>query len=489
MLINLLRQPIQAKISDSSDCLDWICEINDTYRDLKRGEIGADKSVQLKFALIFWRSKLLNKLIECPPKWVKRKPKDYVDILLQLRAYIPKHRHADLADVLGNENLLAMLMAGQGVRQGSDPHLARTAGPAADLKITANRSSPWTFSRWKERKEYSEYEFEGDGIHYRGVFFRPGDVLLSNVNLDGNGVYTSLSDIKNFSSHSAFVAILEDNDARFPAVIETYEKGVRAVPLNVFLGPRFSSYSEVYRCKRITSRNTELLNRAALKLIESVKGYNFDSEDQDREYMSCTSVGRFLLQDAGLEPVKTRSSITAHTIVKNLAKVGYTHCAFFAPVDYLLDNNNYCVGWVDNNQFTRLFARELVDRCFRDQFAKRELNPRKFPLMYRINLWGIRHIRRQSLIGKFIGLIEGFDHINLPKGPDELIAVVTLVESQLGKAIRDINTYVEEHVKHHDYFDLESVAADGRLRAMLEDKLSLPWLEASMTKPEENGLP
>jgi len=484
-LTNLLKQPIETKINDSSACLRWVREINDTYLGLERDKISADKIVQLKFAMILWRSALLDRLIECPPEWAKRRQEEYVEILIQLKTHIPKHRHAKLANLLNNKELFALLMAKQGIRRGNDSHITKTAGPTADLKISANRSSSWPFSRWKERKEYSKYEFEDDGVHYRGVFFRPGDVLLANVNLDGNGVYTSLSDPKGFSSHSAFLAILKDDGDRFPAVIETYEKGVRAVPLNVFLGPRFSSYIEVYRCKALSSRNSELINSSALNIIESVNGYNFDSEDKDRQYMSCTSVGRFLLQDAGLEPVKTKSSICVPTIVNNLKKVGYTYFSFFAPVDYLLDENFYCVGWVDNNQFTKLLARELVDRQFREQFSQRELNPSEFPLMCRINSWGIRHIRRQTPIGKLISLIEGFDHINLPKGPDELIAVITQVESQLGKAIKKIHTFVEEHVRHRAYFDLENVAADERIRATLEDNLKLAWLKASVTNPDK----
>ena len=71
-------------------------------------------------------------------------------------------------------------------------------------------------------------------MRYRGVEFTPGDVLLANVNLDGNGVYTTLSDPKSFSSHSAFFAVLKHDGRRFPVVVETYEKGLRPVPLSVF---------------------------------------------------------------------------------------------------------------------------------------------------------------------------------------------------------------------------------------------------------------
>jgi hypothetical protein len=347
--------------------------------------------------------------------------------------------------------------------------------------MVANRSSRWSFNRWKRLREFSEYQFEGDGVRYRGNWFRPGDVLLANVNLDGNGVYTSLSDPKNFSSHSAFVAILQDAGRSFPAVIETYEKGVRAVPLSVFLGPRFSAYVEVYRSRRMSSDHAKLVNASALAFTENVKGYNFDSEDSDRQYMSCTSVGRFLLQDAGLPPVPTKSSIGAPGIVRNLTKVGYTFFSFFAPVDYLLDEAMYCVGWIDNNQFSRLLTRELVDRKFREQFASRDLDPRKFPRMWRLNLWGIRHIRRQTLFGRLLAVATGFNHISLPKGPDELISVITLVESQLGKVIDRVHSPVEQRLTNEIFFDVERFADDPGVQAMLSENMNLPWLVSKFT--------
>ena len=398
-------------------------------------------------------------------------------------ACIPDENHTRLAEQLREEDLFARLMARQGIRLAEHPLGTNTAGPGVDLKITANRRSSWPFKRWKNLEEYGDYEFEGHGAHYRGVFFLPGDVLLSNVNLDGNGVFTALSDPQSFCSHSAFFAILRDHHKCLPAVIETYEKGVRAVPLNVFLGPRFSSYTEVYRHKGLSSQNFDLINSSALNLIDSVRGYNFDTEDKARSYMSCTSVGRFLLEDAGIEAVRTKSVINMPGIMNNLRRVDYESFSVLMPVDYLLDENFSCVGWVDNNQFMALLARELVQRHFRSLFAQRKLNPGKFPFMYTLNRWGVRQIRRQSLLGKLISLIEGFDHVSLPKGPDKLISVITLVEAQLGKATRKTRRFLDDHIQDDAEFDLESILADRNVRATLNRYVDLPWLQQRETAP------
>jgi hypothetical protein len=483
MLKDLLRQSTETMTTDPDGCLEWVRNINERYLNLERNRIAAEELVTLKFDMGFWRSRLLDTLLDRPPEWAKIKQAQYADVLLNLNVYIPDPNHAGLADRLRENDLFAQLMARQGIRLEKHPLETNTAGPGIDLKITANRRSSWSFNRWKNLKDYGSYEFEGHGAHYRGVFFLPGDVLLSNVNLDGNGVFTALSDPQGFCSHSAFFVILRDHHQRFPAVIETYEKGVRAVPLNVFLGPRFSSYTEVYRHEGLSSQHFDLINSSALNLMESVRGYNFDTEDKARSYMSCTSVGRFLLEDAGIEAVRTKSVIDTPTIMNNLRRVGYENFSIFVPVDYLLDENFSCVGWVDNNQFMALLARELVQRHFRHSFAQRKLDPDQFPFMYKLNRWGIRQIRRQTLFGKVISLIEGFDHVSLPKGPDKLISVITLVEAQLGKATRKTRRFLDDHLKDDAQFDLESVLADGKVRATLERYLDLPWLQQSGTAP------
>lgn len=483
MLKDLLRQSTEIMTADPDGCLEWVRNTNERYLKLERNRIAAEEIVTLKFDTGFWRSRLLGKLLDCPPGWAKIKQAHYVDVLLNLNVYIPDHYHAGLADQLSEKDLFARLMARHGIRLENDPLESNIAGPGVDLKITANRKSSWPFNRWKNLKEYGDYEFKGHGAHYRGVFFLPGDVLLSNVNLDGNGVFTALCDPQSFSSHSAFFAVLRDHHKRFPAVIETYEKGVRAVPLNVFLGPRFSSYTEVYRHKGLSSQHFDLINSSALNLIESVRGYNFDTEDKARSYISCTSLGRFLFEDAGIEAIRTKSAINTPGIMNNLRRVGFEHSSVFMPVDYLLDENFSCVGWVDNNQFMALLARELVQRHFRDSFAKRTLDPEKFPYLYKLNRWGVGQIRRQTWLGTVVSLIEGFDHLSLPKGPDKLISVITLVEAQLGKATRKTRRFLDDHLRDDAEFDLESVLADRKVRAILERYLALPWLQLRGTAP------
>ena len=96
--------------------------------------------------------------------------------------------------------------------------------------------------------------------------------------------------------------------------------------------------------------------------------------------------------------------------------------------------------------------------------------------MHRVNLWGINQIRRRTLGGRLLSLVEGFDHISLPKGPDPIIAMVTLAEAQIGGAIKRTRPFVREYLSRLDSFDLHQVTADAEVRRVVDSELKLAWL-------------
>ena len=478
LLSELLQRPVLGELRDAQTCLAWIQDINHAYGALERWRMQAEDVVDLKLRVIYWRSKLLRSLLHDKKGWVANNKGSLHEILSALNIYLPPFDKQQVGQLTG-ERELAELTAQQGEEVQGHPDLDALSGPGINLNIVANRSSHWTFAKWRQEKRFSRYRFEQGGVRYRGMLFLPGDVLLANVNLDGNGIYTSLSDPKSFSSHSAFFAALEHDGQRFPVVVETYEKGVRPVPLNVFLGPQFSSYVEIYRHNDFTPAHANKINQTAMEFMRNVRGYNFDSEDQDTTYMSCTAVGRFLHQQSGLKPAQTKSRIGHPNIQANLRKLDYTFFDFFAPVDFLLNDCFHYAGYVDNNQIDRLLARELIDRTFRQQFMERTLEPKQFPFPYSLNRWGIGQIRKQSVIGKLIGLAEGFDDQNLPKGPDSLMAVIKLVEKQIGKAIDNIRPDVKNALAACTYLDMKLLTSEDGIRRSIQQNLSFKWLPPS----------
>lgn len=475
-LDHLLHEPLEACLDSGEACLEHVRAIGRAYRQLQRARLGADRVLDLKFACLYWRRRLLSRLHHAPPVWLGADDNTFVDVIGALNTRLPDSLLARLAHRLP-PRAFHQLHALQGRPSGEFPDLDALAGPGVTLDIKANRSSPWPFSRWKRNPAFANYRFEGPGVRFRGMSFQPGDILLANVNIDGNGVYTTLSDPTRFASHAAVVAVLEDEDGRYPAVIETYEKGVRAVPLNVFLDGRFSAYVEVYRHKDLDETRAGRINRSALTMLDRVRGYNFNTVEDDWDYVSCCGVGRLLHLEAGLEPASLKSRIEHPRIRSNLEKLGYRHFEFFAPVDYLLDTRFECVGWVDNHQFESLLARELVENRFRELFMTRTLQPHRFPFTTRINRWGIGHIRRRSLLGRLIGRVEGFDHRTLPKGPDPLLAVITAAEAQVGEIVRRTRSRLEQLDHETNAFSLAEFSNRADVRGYVDTDMKLQWLE------------
>ena len=479
-LIELYRRSSGPVIENSQACSEWVSEVNEAYARLHRPLHDARDIVDLKLGLCFWRSSLLDRLLTRPPDWMAAQPETAQRVLRALNVPLLT-RQRQLASGLLGEPLLAELMAMQGVATPGYPQWDRAAGPGVELDIVANRGSSWPYEKWRKNERFGRYDFDDEGVRYRGISFRPGDVLLANVNVDGNGVYTALSEPKGFSSHSGFFAILEHDGRRIPVVVETYEKGVRPVPLSIFLGASFCSYVEVYRHTDYTPGHAADLNRSAVEIIQRVRAYNFDSEDLDPHYLSCTAVGRVMHAAAGLRPAKRVSELGHPMVRSNLSKVGYTFFDYFGPVDFLLNDCFRCIGFVDNNQLDRLLARELVDREFRKRFCEIELQPHRFPFPYALNLWGIGQMRKRSLLGKLISLIEGFDADTLPRGPDPLMAVILLAEKQIGKSIRRTRTAIAAALAGLDYLDVTEFSSDERVQAALEQHLLLPWLQTQQS--------
>jgi len=490
-LFQLIGLPIAVKLADPDECLAWVAQVNDAYRRLERPVLGADRVVDFKLRTTLWRRTVLHGLFDRTGPCTGIDPGRLLDILVALNVFPDAEQQRIAMNVLGPD-LFARLQASMGITPAGHPELELESGPGVNLDIVANRSSRWPFEKWRLDERFSRYETAGEGVRYRGVEFAPGDVLLANVNLDGNGVYTSLSDPKSFSSHSAFFAMLEHRGRRFPVVIETYEKGVRPVPLSVFLGPHFCSYVELYRHVEFTAGHADAINAAAARFIEEVRGYNFNSEDLNPAYMSCTAVGRFLHQAAGMTPIRTVSKLAHPNIQGNLGKLGYTYFDFFAPVDFLLSDRFRYAGHIDNNQADRLLARELVDREFRRQFEERQLDPKRFPAMGGLNRWGIRQIRNGTLVGRVIGKVEGFDAHNLPKGPDHLMAVITLAEKQIGEVIKKTIDACTAELRGPDQPGLDEMLDHVAINRLVRESLNLPWLPPPSPQPlspRESGTP
>ncbi len=453
---------------------------NQAYLAFPRADGDARAILGAKLAHAHWRAQTLELLLARAEKDAAARRLDPVRLvgnIASLNIHLDDRQRKRAGRILENPSLLGAVLANQGMRLPGAPEHHALAGPDMDLKIKVNRASAWPFSKWQQISAFSEYAFEGDIVRYRGLELQPGDILLANVNLDGNSVYTSLSEPKGYCPHAAVFAMLRAGGKRFPAVVETYEKGLRAVPLNVFLNARYVAYAEVYRHRDIKPEHAEEVSAAAHDAIAQARGYNFYTCDPDPLYVSCTSLAQVVYQRIGLPPIPALSRIGHPGIRENLARLGYhEYEPFFAPVDFLLNPDFSCVGWVDNNQFPRLLSRELVEVGFRRLFERGQLETRRMPLMHHVNHWGIRHMRRRSALGRLISMVMGFDHLSLPRGPDPMLAIIAPVEADLGRHVRRLLPLVERYLDGRHAFTLEDMLADPAIDAAIDQTVRLRWL-------------
>jgi len=404
-------------------------------------------------------------------------PADRVQALLDLAVRLKPGQVERLRARTPGGDGVARVLAAQGQRDASAAHLQDLAGPDLDLKIEVNRDSPWPFARWREQEAFADYRFEADGVRYRGLLLRPGDLILPNVNLDGNFVYSALADPKGFCPHSAVFVILQARGRRWPAVIETYEKGLRVVPLCIFLNSRYIDYAEIYRHRHLDGASVGHVSDVAYAAVDVAQGYNFNTLDDDRAYVCCTQVVRQLYQDLGLPVPDAFGAIVDPGVRDSMARLDYPHLdVFFTPVDFVRSELFNLVGWVDNGRPAKLVARELVEQRFRDRFSRGSLDPARLPLMVRLTHFAIRQVRARTRLAPLICAVTGFDHITLPKGPDRVLAIVEPLEAELGRAVRGILPEVERHLALSDDLDLHAVLAHPGLRSRADALLPMRWM-------------
>ncbi len=472
------QSAVAAETRAGDELLAEIRRVNGEFRSLERHGGDADALLVAKLDTAYWRRSMAQTVIG-EAEAGRLSENDLARALLDLGLALDPEDRARVESILEDRDLLGRVFAQQAVRVPDAPQHHRVAGPETQLDIKVNRASPWPFERWREIEDLGEYEYVDDGVLYRGIHFLPGDAIFPNVNLDGNIVFSALSDPHALYSHSAVFTVLDHAGRRFPAVVETFEKGLRAVPLCVFFNDRYSSYAEVYRHRRLTAEHRKGVSDFVLEAMGRVRGYNFQSAEADElEYVACTMFVRWVYEDAGLGPVPAESGVGHPRILSNLEMVDYVGLdPFFTPVDFIRNPDFEYVGIVDNNKFDRLLTRELIQARFRDMYSSMVMNPRHFPRMYKPNLWGVRQIRKGRAVGKLISKFLGWPAENIPKGPDKLIAAIGLAEHQLTKITQKMVPIVADRVRELGRFDFEETLADSVISGALDRHMRFRWLE------------
>jgi len=487
-----LTQKLQLSLSrllhlSLPDLLAEVREIQTDFRSLSRPLLPINELVSLKYQMQHWKQRILGHVLDLVSRSVVE-PQDQrlIFALLAILELKPTAIQLKLLARWVNEQKSPELKEGASfyfaqiaehalLRKFSSKRekaLQRLAGPRINAPIYANAPSRWPFEKWVQHEEFQSYQFEEEGVRYRGIGFLPGDVLLTNVNRDGNGVYTAVVEPRAYAYHLGIFAMIEHEGRILPVVLETYKLGVRAIPLSCFLAGKFSSYVEVYRVKERPVGFSSKINSWIAGLPGQTRGYNFDTEDTDRDYLSCTTIGRLAYEQAGGPLIATKSRYIADPQVqKNLAKLDFTRPEFFSLSDFVNDPAMTFVGVVDNNHFEWNIARELCERYFVEFFRSGELQLSRLPVLFWLNRFGIRQMRAGKILGRLIGFPYGLTQRNLPKGPEKVLAVVEIYEHLLARSVRRLVPKIAANWNPGQLLEIDTLLQTTEIQALLSKEL------------------
>jgi len=472
----------KSKVDQIRQCQVEVHEIESSFAELPRSEMSVSELISLKYKMQHWRKKALSLVMGFLKTTKSSGDKNSAIALLIGLNLLPSEQDcatiielgradADLKDKVNQ--FCCHYSLHQALRE-LNPRILEDqlllAGPAARLPIIANTPSKCTYDKWSEMIEFSDYFYKGEGIVYRGINFLPGDVILCNVNRDGNGIYTFLSEPKGYAYHVGVFAVISKGERKIPAVIEAYKLGVRAVPLSTFLSAQFNSYIEVFRQREVPVGFYEKLNRHAAQIEKATKGYNFDTEDADRSYLACTTVANHLFQLAGARQISTKSHYTTHPqVLRSMRTVGIELHEFFSPSDFVVDAAMKYIGSIDNNHLYKNLSRELTERFFFKLLTYSEIQISQLPFVVTVGKFSVNQIRAGTVLGKLIGFFAGFTQENLPKGPTTLLSVIEVYEKMMKYCARTVCPKLEMLMDDRKPVDVDQLMDETDVDKLLFD--------------------
>jgi hypothetical protein len=310
----------------------------------------------------------------------------------------------------------------------SDRHQNFYRVPQKSLPIEGIKGSDWPLSRWQNDPEFYKYSFEGDEVLYRGLRLRSGDLLLNHPIEKPVGLFAALAEGRNIFSHGAMVVFLQQPRGRLPVVVDVHERGIRAVPLHHYLGPKVLGYGEVFRFKVAPVNLEQRLDKAVRELMKTEHPYDLTGS-QDRKALSCMEMVTYLLELMG-EPVLPMRYEIEDRVFQNILRLGkldFQRVQF--PNDGFLDERFAFVGALDNPQsLETLVSNEVLLDLFREKMETKIMKDKK-DLVRIFGEIAIAQVRsRYSLFGGFILGVTGFNRENFPAGDPALLTAVNSID-------------------------------------------------------------
>jgi hypothetical protein len=307
---------------------------------------------------------------------------------------------------------------------------------------------------WSRHESASHYEISADGtINYRGLQLRAGDLLVADLNMNHEGLYTSFVRPRSYATHSALVVLLQTAAGKAPAMLEIHKKGARIVPLSRFCAADFSTYLEAYRIDDLEQHTSamEMANIVEHMLATEQLVYDFRGRPTPRDgvlpdgepFVTCTTLLELVLRRAGVT-VEFASSRLNTGARANLEVMGLkVPEEAFLPTDILRSEALSLVGILDNNRLRQNLIREAVmgheniPGSLAHAFATRTMKKEALP---------IRHLLEEILIhsgqsSNLVARLGGFDNSQqIPSSaPVGMLALLMMANTMVTTGVKDLN--------------------------------------------------
>lgn len=307
--------------------------------------------------------------------------------------------------------------------------------PQKVLPIEGVKGSNWPLRRWQKDPDFFNYTFDGDDVLYRGLRFKSGDVILNHPVEKPTGIFTAVAEERSLYSHGSIFVVLNTPKGKLPVVVDEHERGVRAVPLHHYLGPKVIGYGEIFRMKNRSLDFNEKIDLAIKELLSVEHPYDLTGSD-DRHALSCVELISYVLELMGNRPIPKQNRVL-DKIYLNIQRLGkMENQVFQMPNDVLLDSRFEYVGYIDNTQTLEIqVANELMLDWFTEKMTNKVVKLKKDLSRYFGEVAIDQMRNKRSLFGGFLLGVTGFNRGNFPVGDPSLLTAVNAIDNSFAKAM------------------------------------------------------
>lgn len=314
---------------------------------------------------------------------------------------------------------------------------ALEVAPPDVLAFDGVNASETKLEDWESDSRFSHYIYKSNVVIFRGIEFRPGDLILNHPQSSPTGLGTVVASEPNLFSHVAMVVFLKRGSRVVPIVVDEHERGVRAVPLSDYLSPKVIQYAEVFRLKdrAVIEGKGEVLSRVVEELLHRDVPYDLSGTPRPNA-MSCVELVNYIYSNSGVEPFPITSGVSDGAY-PNVLSWGPIERNYVTPAQVALNPRVELIGYVDNAiPLQQMIANEAVLRIFRDLMTEKQIDMGEIRRKEAVMAYLIDRMQDpDSILGRILLKLRGIPRSLIPYGSRDFMTSVLYLNDVTQKAM------------------------------------------------------